>query len=386
MQRLQPMVQFDDVSKVYGGGARAVDGIHLDVARGEFICLIGPSGCGKTTTLKMVNRLVEPSEGTIFVDGEDIMAQDPVRLRRGIGYVIQQIGLFPHMTIADNIAIVAQLQGWSKQARRERALELLELVGLEPGTYADRYPRELSGGQQQRVGVLRALAVEPDLILMDEPFGALDPITRDALQDELIRLHDKLKKTILFVTHDMDEALKMADRIVLMKAGRIVQAAPPDELLRNPMDDFVASFIGAHRRQDAADLVTVADLMSRRVVTAKPKMGLAEAVRRMGRERVDSLVIVDDDGVLQGMVTALAIKQSKEADTLAELVDAAHPFAEPGASAGEVLQRMFIDRLDYMPVIDDGGHVLGIITRTSLVDLLSKTDWTRTGTPEEEDW
>lgn len=381
------MVQFDNVSKVYGGRTRAVNDFNLTVDRGEFICLIGPSGCGKTTSLKMVNRLVEPSSGAIYVDGEDIMAQDVVELRRGIGYVIQQIGLFPHMTIGDNIAVVTNLKGWPKQKREERVAELLQLVELDPDVYSRRYPRELSGGQQQRVGVLRALAAEPELILMDEPFGALDPITRESLQDELKRLHSKLKKTILFVTHDMDEALKLADRIVLMKAGRIVQADPPDELLRNPADEFVASFIGAERRTAATELMSVEHLMKRRVVTARPTTGLAEAVRQMRRERVDSLVIVDEADHLLGTVTALAIQEARgTARTLEELLDTTHPYAEPAASASEALQRMFIDRLDYMPVVDESGQVIGIITRTSLVDLLSESDWSQTGIPEEVHW
>lgn len=380
------MVRFEHVSKIYAGGTKAVDDLNLTVARGEFICLIGPSGSGKTTSLKMVNRLIEPSAGVIYVDGNDVMKQDVVDLRRGIGYVIQQIGLFPHMTIGDNIALVATLKGWPKARRDERVAELLEMVALDPDVYADRYPRELSGGQQQRVGVLRALAAEPELILMDEPFGALDPITRDSLQDELKRLHHRLKKTILFVTHDMDEALKLADRIVLMKDGRLVQVGAPDELLRRPADEFVASFIGAERRGAATEHVTVGELMTRRVITARPGMGLAEAVRRMRADRVDSLVIVDGDDKLLGTVTARAIQEARgRARTLEELIDATHPFAEPGASATEALQRMFIDQLDYMPVVDEEGRVVGIITRTSLVDLLSESDWTHTGTPAEAD-
>lgn len=387
MGRLEPMVQFDNVSKVYGRRTRAVDGVHLTVERGEFICLIGPSGCGKTTTLKMVNRLVEPSGGSIYVQGRNVKTEDVVQLRRGIGYVIQQIGLFPHMTIGDNIAIVTRLQGWSKEKQDARVAELLQLVDLDPAVYAHRYPRELSGGQQQRVGVLRALAAKPELILMDEPFGALDPITRESLQDELKRLHRQLQKTILFVTHDMDEALKLADRVVLMKAGRIVQADPPDELLRNPADEFVASFIGSDRRAAATEHVAVEDLMKRKVVTAYPTMGLAAAVRRMRTERVDSLVVVDTDNHLLGSVTARGIQEARErARTLEEVLDTTHPYAEPGASASEALQRMFVDRLDHMPVIDDSARVIGIITRTSLVDLLSKSDWSQTGIPEEVTW
>lgn len=225
------MLTLENVSKTYRGGKKAVNNVNLKIAKGEFICFIGPSGCGKTTTMKMINRLIEPSAGKIFIDGENIMDQDPVELRRKIGYVIQQIGLFPHMTIQQNISLVPKLLKWPEQQRKERARELLKLVDMGP-EYVDRYPHELSGGQQQRIGVLRALAAEPPLILMDEPFGALDPITRDSLQEEFKKLQKTLHKTIVFVTHDMDEAIKLADRIVILKAGEIVQVGTPD-VLRN---------------------------------------------------------------------------------------------------------------------------------------------------------
>jgi len=242
------MIEFEKVSKVYPGGVTAVRDFTLTIKKGELVCLIGPSGCGKTTTMKMVNRLIEPTSGRILVDGQDVGRVDPVALRRRIGYVIQQIGLFPHMTIAENIAVVPRLLGWQRERIDRRVDELLRLVDMDPASYRDRYPRELSGGQQQRVGVLRALAAEPDIILMDEPFGALDPITRESLQDELKELQQRLHKTILFVTHDMDEALKLADRIVVMRAGEIVQVGTPEELLRSPADDFVAAFVGKERR------------------------------------------------------------------------------------------------------------------------------------------
>lgn len=240
------MLTLENVSKTYKGGKKAVNNVNLKIAKGEFICFIGPSGCGKTTTMKMINRLIEPSAGKIFIDGENIMDQDPVELRRKIGYVIQQIGLFPHMTIQQNISLVPKLLKWPEQQRKERARELLKLVDMGP-EYVDRYPHELSGGQQQRIGVLRALAAEPPLILMDEPFGALDPITRDSLQEEFKKLQKTLHKTIVFVTHDMDEAIKLADRIVILKAGEIVQVGTPDDILRNPADEFVEEFIGKER-------------------------------------------------------------------------------------------------------------------------------------------
>jgi osmoprotectant transport system ATP-binding protein len=245
------MIQFKGVVKSYSNQATVVKNLDLTVNKGEFVCLIGPSGCGKTTTLKMVNRLIEPSKGTISIYGKDIMQQDPVQLRRGIGYVVQQIGLFPHMTISDNIALVPKLLGWSAEDRNKRVDELLPLVGLDPDYYRNRYPRELSGGQQQRVGVIRALAAQPELILMDEPFGAWDPITRDSLQYELKRLQSNLKKTIVFVTHDMDEAMKLADRIILMKDGIVLQDGTPQEFYNRPANDFVKEFIGKNKRHQA---------------------------------------------------------------------------------------------------------------------------------------
>lgn len=244
------MVIFDRVSKQYEDGHEAVKEFSLEVKDGEFLVMIGPSGCGKTTTLKMVNRLIEPTSGTIYIGQKDITKEDPVKLRREIGYVIQDIGLFPNMTIEQNIDIVPRLLGWSKEKRKQRVDELLSLVEMDPEVYAKRYPSELSGGQQQRIGVLRALAVEPPLILMDEPFGALDPITRDNLQEEFKVLQKKLNKTIIFVTHDMDEALKLADRIVLMKDGEIVQVGSPDELVNSPADEFVSTFIGSSRMEN----------------------------------------------------------------------------------------------------------------------------------------
>ena len=221
------MIRFEQVVKRYNEGKIVVDHLDLTVKAGELVTLIGPSGCGKTTTLKMVNRIIEPTQGNIYVHEQDIRKQDVVQLRRGIGYVIQQIGLFPNMTIAENITVVGKLLGWTAKRSSERAAELLEIVDMSPDMYLNRYPKELSGGQQQRIGVLRALAAEPDIILMDEPFGALDPITRDQLQNELKRLQTKLHKTILFVTHDMDEAIKIADTIVLMRNGKVVQADSP---------------------------------------------------------------------------------------------------------------------------------------------------------------
>ena len=251
------MIALDGVRKRFAGATTAaVDGVSLDVAAGEICVLIGPSGCGKTTTMRMINRMIDPDEGRILVDGRDIARVDPVELRRGIGYVIQQVGLFPHLTIAENVATVPRLLGWSAARVTQRVDELLALVHMDPALYRARFPRELSGGQKQRVGVARALAADPPLLLMDEPFGALDPLTRAALQDEFLRLLRELSKTIVFVTHDMDEALKLGTRIAVLREGRVVQYDTPAQLLAHPADAFVESFVGEDRALKRLALMT----------------------------------------------------------------------------------------------------------------------------------
>ncbi|MDQ0088768.1 osmoprotectant transport system ATP-binding protein [Paenibacillus anaericanus] len=239
-------VEFKQVSKNYGSGY-VLQNFDLIIQSGKIVTIIGPSGCGKTTLLKMINRLIEPEEGTVLVEGKNVSGLDPVELRRDIGYVIQQIGLFPHMTIEQNISIVPRLKGEKKKELLARTEELLQLIGLSPEQFRSRYPHELSGGQQQRIGVARALAANPSIILMDEPFSALDPISRIQLQKELINLNERVKKTIVFVTHDIDEALKIADQIVLLKDGQIIQTGSPAELLDKPANDFVREFLGVER-------------------------------------------------------------------------------------------------------------------------------------------
>src|SRR3954447_9254128 len=241
-----PMIRLEGVGKRYADGTVAVHELDLDVAPGEVVCLVGPSGCGKSTTLKMINRLIEPTTGRIFLEGRDVTTEDPVQLRRRIGYVIQQIGLFPHQKIAANVATVPSLVGTPKAQARERARELLDLVGLDPGVYADRYPHQLSGGQQQRVGGARALAADPPVLLMDEPFAAVDPIVRGRLQEEFLRLQEELGKTLVLVTHDIDEAVKMGDKVAVMaQGGHLAQFGTPAEILGHPGDDFVADFVGS---------------------------------------------------------------------------------------------------------------------------------------------
>ncbi|AMA53885.1 choline ABC transporter ATP-binding protein OpuBA [Bacillus inaquosorum] len=371
------MLTLENVSKTYKGGKKAVNNVNLKIAKGEFICFIGPSGCGKTTTMKMINRLIEPSAGKIFIDGENIMEQDPVELRRKIGYVIQQIGLFPHMTIQQNISLVPKLLKWPEQQRKERARELLKLVDMGP-EYLDRYPHELSGGQQQRIGVLRALAAEPPLILMDEPFGALDPITRDSLQEEFKKLQKTLHKTIVFVTHDMDEAIKLADRIVILKAGEIVQVGTPDDILRNPADEFVEEFIGKERliQSSSPDVERVNQIMNTQPVTITADKTLSEAIQLMRQERVDSLLVVDDGHVLQGYVDVEIIDQCrKKANLVGEVLHEDIYTVLGGTLLRDTVRKILKRGVKYVPVVDENRRLIGIVTRASLVDIVYDSLW-----------
>lgn len=369
------MVKLQNVRKTYNK-VTVVDNLSLDIKKGQFVVLIGPSGCGKTTTLKMINRLIEPTSGSIFIDGQDITKANPVLLRRKIGYVIQQIGLFPNMTIAQNIEIVPKLLGWPMEKRRKRTEELLSLVNMDPVQYMNRYPSELSGGQQQRIGVLRALAVEPPLVLMDEPFGALDPITRESLQDEVKKIQKKLNKTIVFVTHDMDEALKLADVIVIMKDGKIVQAASPEELLSNPVNDFVAEFIGKHRLNTTLDIESVADVMKTNPVTATKDKSMVESVALMKNKNVSTLIIVDEEERIEGVVTIEDIKQyGKSGKRIEELVNRNVVTVKTDSNAKEAFDILINNKLDFLIAVDEDNRVKGIVTKTSMVKALAEVVW-----------
>ena len=309
-------IAFRRVTKRYPGRpGPAVSELSFEVPPGEICVLIGPSGCGKTTALKMVNRLIPLSDGDIAIDGESINSLEVTQLRRRIGYVFQQIGLFPHMTIEDNIGSVPRLLGWKKERIRERACELLALVGLDPDADLRRYPGEFSGGQQQRIGVARAMAVDPPIMLMDEPFGAIDPITRERLQDDFLRLHREVRKTIIFVTHDIDEAIKMGDRIAIMRDGNLVQYATADEILSSPADEFVASFVGADRGLKRLRVWQLSDLalepMPATVDGTESSIGaettLRDALSFMLTEGVTQLVVLDTQGEGIGTVTLEAI-------------------------------------------------------------------------------
>ena len=312
------MIRLDNLTKVFATGhgqVASVTDVTLEVPAGATCVLLGPSGCGKTTTLRMVNRLVTPTSGKIYIDGRDTDTVDPVALRRTIGYVIQQIGLFPNMTVAENIGVVPRLLGWPEVRRRKRAEELLALLALPPAQFANRYPNELSGGQAQRVGVARALAVDPPVLLMDEPFAALDPVNREAIQDEFLRMQRKLRKTILFVSHDIDEAVKMADRIAIFHSGRLVQFAAPDEMLAHPADAFVAGFVGSDRTLKRLRLIRVREVTTPAVAGDSSRSGAAvspdDDLRRVAalflEHDAESLRCVDVDGNVIGRVTREAV-------------------------------------------------------------------------------
>jgi osmoprotectant transport system ATP-binding protein len=308
-------IVFERATKRYAGREQAaVENLSLTIPAGDICVLVGPSGAGKTTAMKLVNRLIELDEGDITIDGTSIRDQDAVELRRGIGYVIQQVGLFPHMTIAENIATVPRLLGWPKKRTKERIAELLDLVGLEQ-EYADRYPSQLSGGQRQRVGLARALAVDPPLMLMDEPFGALDPITRDRLQLEFLRLHEDVRKTVIFVTHDIDEAIKLGDRIAIMReGGHLAQYDTPDRLLAHPADDFVARFVGADRGLKRLALRRLEEIELEPLDGAVPSgprapgsTTLRDALSLMMSEGADPLVVVDAGGKPIGLLSVARV-------------------------------------------------------------------------------
>jgi len=304
-------IEFQGVEKRYGP-TLALENITLEVPKGELVVLIGPSGCGKSTLLRLVNRMIEPTGGVLRVEGRDVLEQDAVSLRRSIGYVIQSIGLFPHMTIFENVEVVPSLLGWNKARKRRGAAELLAVVGLEPDKFGDRYPKQLSGGQQQRVGIARALAADPQILLMDEPFGAVDPITRERLQAEFLRIQSEIHKTILFVTHDIDEAVKLADRICLMRDGKVEQYATPEDLLGNPVSDFVRDFVGADRELKRLGRVSVASLMrpmQRSAVSTQPSakgipgtLSARDALSRL-LEVGGELPVLDPQGAVMGVIT-----------------------------------------------------------------------------------
>ncbi|MCG2343287.1 betaine/proline/choline family ABC transporter ATP-binding protein [Staphylococcus epidermidis] len=370
------MLSIKNLSKVYAGGKKAVDNMTIDIESGDFIAFIGTSGSGKTTALRMINRMIESTEGEITIDGKNIKELNPVELRRSIGYVIQQIGLMPHMTVKENIVLVPKLLKWSQEKKDEKAKELIRLVDL-PEEYLDRYPSELSGSQQQRIGVVRALAAEQDIILMDEPFGALDPITRDTLQDLVKKLQQQLGKTFIFVTHDMDEAIKLADKICIMTNGQVVQYDTPDNILRSPANDFVKDFIGQNRLiQDRPNIRTVKDAMIK-PVTVHVDRSLNDAVNIMREKRVDTIFVVGNDEHLLGYLDIEDINEGlrhhKELiDTMQRDIYRVRIDSKLQDSVRTILKR----NVRNVPVVDsDNKTLLGLVTRANLVDIVYDSIW-----------
>jgi len=355
------MIRLEKLTKLFPGQAYpAVDNLSLEVPEGEICVLVGPSGCGKTTTMKMINRLVEPTSGKIYVGGQDVTQMDPIQLRRSIGYVIQEIGLFPHMTIAQNIATVPALQKWPKDKIEKRVSELLELVGLNPAEFRHRYPRELSGGQRQRIGVVRALGVDPPIMLMDEPFGAIDPINRARLQDEFLRIQRRIKKTIVFVTHDIDEAIKMGDRIAIMRQGKLVQYGTPDEILSLPANDFVADFVGADRTLKRLNLIRVEEVMERDPALALIDQEIALARQTMLGQGVDFLIVVDHERRVRGYVS---LKGTEGRSGI--VADVLYPVSTTvglGTTLKDALSEMLALDIGNVCVVDDEGYLAGIVT------------------------
>ncbi|MBP2098531.1 betaine/proline/choline family ABC transporter ATP-binding protein [Enterococcus rivorum] len=380
------MIDFQHVSKIFKGGKVAVDDINLSFEKGEFICFIGTSGSGKTTSMRMINRMTDPTKGKILINGKDIQKINPVELRRKIGYVIQNIGLMPHMTIRENIVLVPKLLKTPVEERNKIAEKMIDLVEL-PREMLDRYPNELSGGQQQRIGVVRALAANQDIILMDEPFGALDPITRDSLQDLVKDLQERLGKTIIFVTHDMDEALKLANRIAIMSEGKVIQFDTPDNILRNPVNEFVEELIGEDRLiQAKPNITTVGEVMLNNAITITPEKSLSEAIKLMREKRVDTLLVVDGSGVLKGFVDVETIdRRKKTATIISDIINPKVFYVKKSSLLRDSLQRILKRGLKYVPVVDDKQKVVGILTRASLVDIVYDVIWGEEDTDEPTD-
>lgn len=373
------MIEFKDVSKSFKD-KKVLDNVSFNIEEGEFICIIGGSGCGKTTALKMINRLIDPTSGTIYVNGKDISKENEIELRRNIGYVIQQTGLFPHMTVRQNIELIPKIKykknNSNKKELSEKLLkdveDVLKMVGLNPDEYMDKYPVQMSGGQQQRVGVARAFASNPDIILMDEPFSALDPITRNQLQDELIALQDKLKKTIVFVTHDMGEAIKLADRICILNNGKIQQFDTPEKILKHPANDFVLNFVGKKRIWDSPELIKAEDIMIENPIVCISRLKAIKAQNIMREHRVDSLMVIDENRNFIGKVYASdAAVGASEDKRVMDIMDTDCIYVSPRDSIVDVLNKAKEYNMYTIPIVED-SKLVGLITKSTLVTALSK--------------
>ncbi|MEU1335332.1 betaine/proline/choline family ABC transporter ATP-binding protein [Streptomyces sp. NPDC005865] len=366
------MIRFEQVTKRYPDGTMAVDDLSLEVAEGELVTLVGPSGCGKTTTMMMVNRLIEPTSGRIFVNGENIADVDPVKLRRRIGYVIQQVGLFPHRTILDNTATVPALIGWKKAKARARAAELLDLVGLDPKTFGSRYPEQLSGGQRQRVGVARALAADPPVLLMDEPFGAVDPVVREQLQDEFLRMQAAVRKTVLLVTHDIEEAVRLGDRIAVYGQGRIEQFDTPGAVLGAPETPYVAEFVGADRGLKRLSVTEIQSDDLEAPPIARLDEPAAQAAARMREEEARWAVVLDADGDLHGWVGLDEVALAGTGGTVGDLAHRMNSWVPVGAPLKQAFGVMLQHDAGWVAVLD-GARFLGVLTPAKLHEALRRS-------------
>ncbi|MBO8127434.1 MAG: betaine/proline/choline family ABC transporter ATP-binding protein [Firmicutes bacterium] len=370
------MIELQSVTKKYpGSDIPAVNNLSFEIPEGEICILVGPSGCGKTTTMKMINRLIVPTSGKIKVNGTDISTVNPIELRRNIGYVIQEIGLFPHMTIRENIAIVPTELKWPKKKINQRVEELLDLVGLDPAIYADRYPRDLSGGQRQRVGVARAMAADPPVMLMDEPFGALDPINRSRIQNEFLRIQEKVRKTIVFVTHDIDEAIKMGDRIAVMRQGSLVQYASPGEILSDPADEFVENLVGKNRTIKRLNLLKVEEAMED-ILILDSTISLADAASAMDKAGADIAAVKDSQGRFQGVVPKKRIRRALARSwqtTLSELADEPDVVVDLDTTLHDVLSEM-MQAGEAAAFVVEANQCRGMLTLGSIVETVSNNE------------
>lgn len=378
------MIEYKGVSKIYNGDVVAVDDVDLHINPNEFVCFIGTSGSGKTTALRLINRMESITKGDIYIDGENVKDLDPIELRRKTGYVIQQTGLFPHMTIYENIVTVPRLLDWSDEKMRETAENLMERVDL-PINYLERYPSELSGGQQQRIGVIRALAANPNIVLMDEPFGALDPITRDALHDLVIELQREYHSTFVFVTHDMDEALKLGDRIAIWHEGKVMQYDTPDNILAEPANEHVRGFLGEDRLFDAKrENIQVKDIMKTGAVSISTDHTVSDALTLMQNRRVDTLFIVNDKNQLQGLVTIQGIADEKNIQRKVTdiMLSSVRPLKENTLIQNQM--REALQRGDSaIPVVDEMRRLTGVLTKSTLVNLVYDIIWDQSTAQEE---
>ncbi|QTE02591.1 betaine/proline/choline family ABC transporter ATP-binding protein [Streptomyces cyanogenus] len=363
------MIRFEQVTKRYPDGTTAVDDLSFEVSEGELVTLVGPSGCGKTTTMMMVNRLIEPTSGRILVGGEDIATVDPVRLRRRIGYVIQQVGLFPHRTVLDNTATVPALLGWKRAKARARAAELLDLVGLDPKTYGPRYPAQLSGGQRQRVGVARALAADPPVLLMDEPFGAVDPVVREQLQDEFLRMQAAVRKTVLLVTHDIEEAVRLGDRIAVYGQGRIEQFDTPGAVLGAPATPYVAGFVGADRGLKRLSVTTIEPDDLEQPPVARLDEPAGRALERLRAQSARWAVVLDQGGDLHGWV---GTGELVAGGTVGELTHRMTAWVPVGAPLKQAFGVMLQYDAGWVAVLD-GARFLGVLTPAKLHEALRRS-------------